>query len=174
MSDASPTRNPRFCGSCGSALAPGSKFCETCGTPAVAAAAQPAPVYAYPPAYPAPQTAVRSPLTRWIMIGAAALVVIVVAIIAISALSGGGGSGPSLNQVKTAKFMTGSIDKIIRSEKCTLTDVDKSRGYERKWVVSYRSSGKYSMVFTDAFVYDGYQWERYIQAYPKTGCPDIE
>ncbi|NTV37192.1 MAG: hypothetical protein HGA53_09575, partial [Anaerolineaceae bacterium] len=119
----------------------------------------------------------RSGLPRWVMIVAGAAVVIVLAFIAISALSGGGGgSGPTAEDVAgSANFYHGSSQgmEILRKERCKLTDLDRSRGYTKKWIVSYRKLND-DWIITDPFVYDGYQWDDYFAQNSNTGCPNIE
>ena len=79
---------PRFCGRCGSPLAPGAPFCGRCGAPqqVVAAVAAPAP-YVYRAAPPGAFPGTRSPRLSQIMVAASLLVILSVATVAISAFA---------------------------------------------------------------------------------------
>jgi len=79
---------PRFCGRCGSPLAPGAPFCGRCGAPQqVAAAVAASAPYVYRAAPPGAYPGTRSPRLSQIMVAGALLVILSVATVAISAFA---------------------------------------------------------------------------------------
>lgn len=77
----------RFCGRCGSAVAPGAPFCGRCGAPQMAAAAVAAPAaYRYQIAQPGVYPGTRGPKLPQIMVAAGLLIILSVAVVAVSAL----------------------------------------------------------------------------------------
>jgi zinc ribbon protein len=79
---------PRFCGRCGSPLAPGALFCGRCGAPQQVAAAMAAPApYVYRAAPPGAFQGTRSPRLSQIMVAGGLLVILSVATVAISAFA---------------------------------------------------------------------------------------
>ena len=75
----------RFCGRCGSPVAPGAPFCGRCGAPQLAAAAVAAPLgYSYRIAQPGAFPATRGPKLPQIMVAAGLLIILSVATVAVT------------------------------------------------------------------------------------------
>lgn len=79
---------PRFCGHCGSQVAPGAPFCGRCSAPQLAAAAVAAPAaYSYRIAQPGAFPGTRGPKLPQIMVAAGLLVILSAATVAVSAFA---------------------------------------------------------------------------------------
>src|SRR6202171_1229187 len=78
----------RFCGRCGSPVAPGATFCGRCGAPHVMAASMAAPApYVYRAAPPGVFPGTRGPRLPQIMVAGGLLVILSVVTVAISAFA---------------------------------------------------------------------------------------
>jgi hypothetical protein len=78
----------RFCGRCGSPVAPGAPFCGRCGAPQSMAAAVAAPaLYSYRLAQPGAFPGARGPRLPQIMVAAGLLIILSVATVAVSAFA---------------------------------------------------------------------------------------
>lgn len=189
MTDSPSAPAPRFCTSCGAALPPNVAFCGTCGARVGAPAPTPPP-YAPPPANvpppgyapagyapyaPAPRASFP---TRWLVIAGLLLIVAVTVVVIINVVGGDGGgfsSGPTKEDIaQNANAFNGLADdvEILRKEKCKLTDLDKSRGYTEKWIIEWRDKdSRYAYTASEAWAFDGYNWDQYFASESKTGCP---
>lgn len=77
----------RFCGGCGAQLAPGAAFCGRCGTPQVAHAVAPAPVYNYAMAHRATYPSTGQFKLSQVAVAGGLLLILAIVTVAVSAFA---------------------------------------------------------------------------------------
>ena len=132
----------RFCGNCGSPLAPGATFCGRCGAPAAAPVATAYPAYAYPRA--APRSArIGGDHTTQIAVAIGLLAILIIVTVAVTAFAIRGSSGS--HQACTANCSPKIVTPLPASATYTSSKYRFQVDYSARWTVQSQDSVSISL-----------------------------